>query len=153
MKKKMIAFILVVLFVVLGALPFAVGGIQNWYMLTYMDSALPFRLIPVLFLLVWGCIAFFLNGKRQTTKKIVICLNLIAAIDLMLLGAQELILHAYWLNVIGRYSQYFYLPMITLGFRLTKQFLHVFPAYAVSFILMVGASFIGCKLREVLKSK
>ena len=141
---------MIAILVVLGALPFVIGGIQNWYMLTYMDSVLPFGLISVSFFLGWGCIAFFLNSNRQRTKEIVIFLNLIAALDLLLVGIQELIFHAYWMNVIGAWSQLFYLPMVNLGFRLTNWSHSVFPAYAVSFVLMVVFSFAGCKLKEKL---
>ena len=137
--------------VMLGAVPFVVGGIQNWYMLTYMDSLLPYGLISVSFLLVWGCIAFLFNRNHQRTKEIVIFLNLIALLDLLLIGFQELIFHAYWMNSIGLWSQFFYLPMINLGFSLTTWSHSVFPAYVVSFILLVAASFAGCKLREKLK--
>jgi len=137
--------------IIVGALPFVVGGIQNWYMLTYMDSILPYGMISVFFLIVWGCAAFLLNGNHQNTKKIVVFLNLIAVIDLLLIGAQELIFHAYWMNSIGVWSQLFYLPMVNLGFSLTIWSHSVFPAYVVSFILMVAASFAGCNLREKLK--
>lgn len=137
--------------IIVGALPFVVGGIQNWYMLTYMDSILPYGMISVFFLFVWGCVAFLLNGNHQNTKKIVVFLNLIAVIDLLLIGAQELIFHAYWMNSIGVWSQLFYLPMVNLGFSLTIWSHSVFPAYVVSFILMVAASFAGCNLREKLK--
>ena len=43
MKKKysvLIAF-------AFGALPFLAGGIQNWYMLAYVDSAFPYGLISL----------------------------------------------------------------------------------------------------------
>jgi len=147
MKKKL----MITLTITLGALPFIVGGLQNWYMLSHADSLLPYRLISVFFLLVWGCIAFVLKGNHQRTKEIVIFLNLIAALDLLLIGVQELIFHAYWMNSIGGWSQLFYLPMINLGFGLTNWSHSVFPAYVMSFALMVVASFVGCILREKLK--
>ena len=147
MKKK----IMIALVVTLGALPFIVGGMQNWYMLSYTDLLLPYGLISVSFLLVWGCIAFLLNANHQSTHKIVIFLNLIAMLDLLLIGVQELIFHAYWMNSIGVWSQLFYLPVINLGFGLTKWGHSVFLAYAAGFVLMVAASFVGCKLREKLK--
>ena len=137
--------------VMLGALPFVVGAIQNWYMLTYMESLIPYGLISVFFLLVWGCIAFLLKGNHQRTRKIVVFLNLIAVLDLLLIGVQELVFRAYWMNSIGLWSQLFYLPMVNLGFSLTTWSHSVFSAYVVSFILMVATSFAGCKLRENLK--
>lgn len=142
---------MIFILVVLGVLPFAVGNIQNYYMLTYTHSLPPYALISASFLLVWGCIAFILNKNGKRTKQIVIFLNLIAALDLLLVGAQELIFHAYWSNIIGLWSQLFYLPLIHLGFSLTKFSHSVFPAYAASFILMICAAFAGCKLREKVK--
>lgn len=144
MKKKL----RITLAVALGGLPFVAGGIQNWYMLSYMDSLLPYSLISIFLLLAWGCIAFILKGNHQKTKDIVISLNLIAMLDLFLLAIQELILHAYWMNSIGAWSQLFYLPLVNLGFTLTNWSHNVFSAYAVSFALMFLASLAGCKLRE-----
>ena len=148
MKKK---FTIAIAFI-LGVLPFLVGGIQNWYMLTYVDSAvdsaLPYGSISLVVLLLWGCIAFLLNYNCRRTKEIVVSLNFIAALDLLLIGIQELILHAYWMNLVGKWSQLFYLPMINLGFNLTNWSHSVFPAYVACFILMVAVSFVGCKLKE-----
>ncbi|MBS5118385.1 MAG: hypothetical protein KHZ10_10990 [Clostridium sp.] len=96
----------------------------------------------------WGLLAFLMNGNGKRTKQIVIFLNLIAAFDLVLIGIQILVLHAYWLNGIGIWTQLFYLPVLNLGFCLTGWSHGVFPAYAAGFILMVGVTFAGCKLRE-----
>ena len=134
--------------VILGALPFVLGGIQNWYMTTHMDSNLPYALIAFAVLLIWGLLAFFFNQDGAQTKRIVVCLNLIAAVDLFLIGVQELILHAYWMNLIGAWSQFFYLPVLRLGASLTSWSSRVFLAYAASFLLMVGVSLLGGKLRE-----
>ena len=142
---------MIFVFIAIGLLPFVVGGTQNWYMLTHADTLLPYSLISLCFLFVWGCIAFLLNGKHQRAKTVVVFLNLIALLDLLLVGVQELLLHRYWMNSIGTWSQYFYLPTINLGFSLTSWSHSVFPAYAASFILMVAVSFVGCKLREKLK--
>ena len=98
--------------ILLGALPFVFGGVQNWYMTTHMDSLLPYTLIAFAVLLIWGLLAFFFNQDGTQTKRIVVCLNLIAAVDLFLIGVQELILHAYWMNLIGAWSQFFYLPVL-----------------------------------------
>ena len=144
MKKQ----IPVVMAFVFGVLPFFIGGVQNWYMLTYVDSVLPYGLISFAVLLLWGCIAFLLNNCYHRTKVIVVSLNLIAALDLLLLGIQELVLHAYWANSVGHWSQLFYLPMMNLGFSLTNWSHSVFAAYVACFALMVAASFLGCKLRE-----
>ena len=77
MKKR---FPVIIAFV-FGALPFLIGCIQNWYMLTYVDSVLPYGFISLAVLCLWGCIAFLLNDRSHSTKAIVISLNLIASLD------------------------------------------------------------------------
>ena len=139
--------------ILLGALPFVFGGVQNWYMTTHMDSLLPYTLIAFAVLLIWGLLAFFFNHDGTRTKRIVVFLNLIAAVDLFLIGVQELILHAFWMNLIGAWSQFFYLPVLRLGFSLTSWSPRMFPAYAASFLLMAGASILGCKLRKKWRCK
>ena len=66
---------------ILGALPFAVGRIQDWYMSTSLYSSLPYGVISLAFLSAWGLLAFLMNGNGKRTKQIVIFLNLIAAFD------------------------------------------------------------------------
>ena len=137
-----------VILLVIGALPFVVGGIQNWYMITYADSVLPYRVIAFAFLFVWGGSAFLMNKKGENTKRIVVFMNLLAFLDLVLIGVQELVFHTYWGNSIGGWTQMFYLPVLGLGFDLTNWSHTVFTAYAVGFILMIIASLVGCKIRE-----
>ena len=133
---------------ILGALPFILGGIQNWYMLNNPDSLLPYGLIAFVFLSAWCFIAFLLNKDGKRTRQIVLFLNLIAALDLLLVGIQELIFHAYWMNHIGLWSQLFYLPVLNLGVNLTSWSHTLFLAYAAGFILMICCSFVGCNLRK-----
>ena len=39
---------------------------------------------------------------------------------LLLLGVQELILHAYWFNPVGWLTQFYYLPLLRAGVLLTN---------------------------------
>ena len=133
---------------ILGALPFAVGRIQDWHMSTSLYSSLPYWVISLAFLSAWGFLGFLMNGNGKRTKQIVIFLNLIAALDLVLVGIQILVIHSYWPNGIWIWTQLFYLPVLNLGFRLTSWSHGVFPAHAAGFILMVDVTFAGCKLRE-----
>ena len=135
-------------FFIFGALPYALGYMQNQFMLNNADIIMPYRLISIFFLLLWGLIAFLLNSSGRRTKEIVIFINLIAAVDLLHVGVQELCIHSYWTNFIGLWSQLFYLPVINLSFRLTTWSRSVFTAYVLSFVLMAAASFFGGKLRE-----
>ena len=71
----------------LGLLPFAVGGLMNWAMLAYPDVLPPFSLIAILFLLIWGAIAFFARPCVAGVRTLAVCLNLAAGIDLILVGS------------------------------------------------------------------
>lgn len=135
-----------VFMVITGAIPFVLGGIQNKLMMVLSYEVLPFYLLAALFWLFWGVLAFFFYQKVKNTKTIVVLLNAVAAVDLLLLGIQEFIVQAYWMNVVGSWSQLFYLPLIKVGFTLANWSHTMFTAYVVSFILMVAASILGCKI-------
>ena len=136
------------LLICLGALPLAVGGIMNWAMLSLQTWLPPFLLISLLFLLVWGLIAFLARPHVKHSAAVILPLNLIPLLVLLLLGVQELILHAYWLNPVGRWTQYYYLPLLRPGFLLTSGMSSVFAAYCAAFLLMLAASALGCMLRK-----
>lgn len=137
-----------ILLVLLGAIPYLLGYAMNWYILEHPDTLPPFGRIAALFLLFWGLLAFLCNRKGAQTKQVVRFLNLFAALNLMLLGVQELILRAYWSNWIGLVTQFFYFPVLNLRFTLTVRFSSVFVAYIVCFILMAAVSYVGCRIRE-----
>lgn len=137
-----------VLLPIVGLLPFAVGGLLNWLMLSYPSFTPPFILIAIVFLCLWGGAAYILKRTTMHTAVLVCLMNLPAFVVLILLGVQELILHSYWLNFVGLWTQYFYLPTLTIGYKLTAFSSSVFAAYCASFVLMVAVSAIGCKLRK-----
>lgn len=136
-----------VLTIITGAIPFVVGSILNRALIEQSDSVLPLLRIGLLFLSFWGIVAFVFQNRMKNAKRVVVLLNAIAAIDLLLLGIQELVIHAYWGNVIGGWSQLFYLPVIKIGFLLTNWSHTVFSAYVVSFVLMIVVSVLGCRIR------
>ena len=55
---------------IIGAVPFAIGSILNWYMMTYTEIALPYTLIAIIFLLLWAAVAFVCNKNGNNTKKL-----------------------------------------------------------------------------------
>lgn len=137
-----------ILLVILGAIPYLLGYAMNWYIMEYPDTLPPLGWIAVLFLLFWGLLAFLCNRKGAHTKQVVCFLNLLAALNLVLLGVQDVILGAYWSNFLGLITQFFYLPVLSLGFGLTTWSSSVFVAYVVCFILMAAASYAGCRIRQ-----
>ena len=137
-----------ILLVLLGGLPFAVGGWLNQSILASSDTLPPLFLIGIGCLVLWGLIAFGARFFIEDEREVVIRLNLIAAVVLVLVAIQEVILHAYWSNIVGVWSQFYYLPLLNLGFTLTRWSSSVFPAYVVSFGLMIGATVVGGRMRE-----
>lgn len=137
-----------ILLFVLGFLPFILGGFINRIMITYDTVLPPINLIGLIFLLFWGVVAHFAKPHLKSSKDVVIFLNAVAAFDLVLIGIQELVFRAYWFNVVGHWSQFFYLPLLGLGFTLTRWSSSMFISYCASFALMVIVSALGCKLRK-----
>ena len=134
--------------VVFGLIPFALGGFMNWIMMTYSNTVPLFVLFAIVTLLIWVAIAFIVKPYIKNTTKIVIGLNFVAFVVLVLVGIQELLLHAYWQNMIGIWTQFYYLPLLNIGFRLTDWSHSVFSAYCMAFLLLVIATLLGCKLRK-----
>jgi len=132
----------------LGLLPFAAGGLMNWFMLSHPDTLPPLLPIALGALIAWGLIAFLLRRRAGNGKALLLCLNLPALAVLILLGIQELVLHAYWPNAAGHWTQFFYLPLLHLSFRLMPWFHRLFPDYCFSFLLLAAASAIGSALRR-----
>ena len=133
---------------IIGAVPFAIGSLLNWYMMTYTEIALPYTLIAIIFLLLWAAVAFVCNKNGNNTKKVIVFLNLFGFLDLLLIAIQILIFNAYWFNYVGILTQHFYLPILNIGFKLASWSNSVFTSYFLSFALLVLATYIGCKLKE-----
>ena len=131
-----------------GFLPFVFGGLMNWYMMTNPNALPPFFLIAMGMLILWAVVSFFMMGRIQNEKKVVLSLNGVAFIVLILLGVQEMVLQAYWMNPVGTWTQFFYLPLLRLGFTFTSWTPSMFLAYAASFLLMLLASVLGCRLKK-----
>ena len=69
--------------VLLGCIPFAVGGLMNWYMMANPDALPPFFLIAIGMLILWTVIAFFMMGRMQNEKKVILSLNAAALLVLL----------------------------------------------------------------------
>lgn len=139
---------MLILLVLLSLLPFAFGWIANWLIMSHSGTTPPFMLISIVFLLIWAAIAFFAKPYIKSTAKIVISMNAVAFLVLVLNGIQQLLLHSYWLNFVGKWTQVFYLPLVFLGARLTIWCPSIFSAACASFVLMVIATIVGSKIRK-----
>ncbi len=137
-----------ILLILLGALPYLIGGLLNQYLLSATDDFPSLGLIAFVFLLFWAALACLCNRKGEHTRQVFLCMNVIPTVNLLLIGFQELILHRYWLNIVGAYCQHYFLPVLTWGFRLSNWSSKTFAAFAVCYGLMALAAWLGCKLRE-----
>lgn len=138
------------LLVLLGALPFLAGWALDLLM-HHLAVFPPLEPVGLLFLLLWGGFAFLLRGQHFGLRRIILSLHGIPALVLVLLAIQELVLHAYWFNPLGLWTQRFYLPVLNLGFALTSWSHTVFSAYCAGFLLMLLAATSGCALRGRLR--
>ena len=132
----------------LGCLPFVCGGLMDWYMMQNEEARLPFFIIGVLFLVLWSAIAFLMLPHMENTKKTVRWLNAVGFVVLLLLLVQDLVVGAYWTNFLGRWTQYYYLPMLYIGFQLLNGSL--IGSYVISYALMVVVSVMGCNWRKII---
>ena len=80
-----------------------------------------------------------------------LCINLPALVVLVLLGVQELSLHAYWDNAVGLLTQFFYLPLLRLGAIVAMWTGQVFWFYFGAFLLLVLSSWLGCRAKDPVK--
>ena len=124
--------------VLLGCLPFLLGRAQDWAMMHYWP---PLLLISCLMLLLWGGLSSLALKLMIDDKKALLLLNTPAIAVLLLILVQEWGFGAYWSNGIGLYSQLFFLPLLSLGYRLTFWSTTVVPAYVAAFLLMALTSF------------
>lgn len=57
-----------VLLVLLGAIPFALGRGMDWFLWEYPNTVVPYVWLGVVFLLLWGLLAFVCHRPGKTDK-------------------------------------------------------------------------------------
>ena len=136
-------------FFLLGLLPLPIGYLTKWCMMTvFYDVGFPYGWVGIFMLGLWCLLGYLFCRHANTSSRTVIFLNAPALIALLLIMVQELILKAYWPNFVGVAVQFFYLPVLGVSYRLAFWAHTMPPVYFVAFILMVGASALGCYLSK-----
>lgn len=130
MKEKLLVLLM-------GCSPFLIGRLQDFMM---MNTFIPLTFISCLMLLLWGGFGMLSLNLMNERKTALLLLNTPAAVVLLLILVQEWVVGAYWFNFVGTYTQMFYLPFISLGFRLVFWADTAVPAYIASFILLILTS-------------
>ena len=137
------------LLLALGFLPLGAGLVFEGFLLAYPpDRIPPFCLRGLLFLLLWGAVAFFATGWERQRLRVVGLLNAPALLFLLLNGVQTLLLKTFWPNVLGLWSQDFFLPVLPVAGRIARFLPTAFSPFAAAFLLMAGASLAGAEARS-----
>ena len=134
------------LLITIGLLPLGVGYLLNWHMMLHQDTFPPLFIIGAVFLVVWFILAWNMNKKVLDIKTVMIFQNSGALLSIILLGIQALC-GGFWENIVGILSQMFYMPMLYFSYCFFD-WMGLFGVYFICFLLMVVASFFGCKLAE-----
>ena len=132
--------------ILLGAMPLGLGWLLNWYMNLHPETFPPLFIIGLAFLLAWGFASWKMNKKMLETGTVMLAQHAVAAIMLVLVAIQ-LITGNYWVSYLGIASQMFYMPVLYVG-AVFFNWAGTFGIYFASFLLMLLASFIGCKIAE-----
>lgn len=131
-----------------GLLPFLLGGAVNWMVWNIEAYLPPILLCNILTLALWAAIGYAAVKLDVSRKACMFWLHIPATVMLALLAVQELLLQGYWSNFIGQWSQFFYLPLLSLAFRLTEWSSSMIVTYVAAYLLMLTAVYIGCRLRR-----
>lgn len=136
------------LLLLLGFLPLAFGWLVHYGMMDDESFYRYLRLPGFALLVVWFLFSYLGRKFLKSTKQTMFFLNAAAFLVLLLIGIQEMIFRAYWFNSIGLNTQYFYLSLLNISFSLTPWAHTTFAAYCAAFLLLILASFLGCKLHQ-----
>ena len=132
--------------VLLGAMPLGLGWLLNWYMNLHPKTFPPMFIIGLAFLLAWGFASWKVNKKLLETGTVMLAQHAVAAIMLVLVTIQ-LITGNYWVSYLGIASQMFFMPVLYVG-AVFFNWAGTFGIYFSCFLMMLLASFIGCKIAE-----
>ena len=132
--------------ILLGAMPLGLGWLLNWYMNLHPETFPPLFIIGLAFLLAWGFASWKMNKKMLETGQVILAQHAVAAIMLVLVTIQ-LITGNYWVSYLGIASQMFYMPVLYVG-AVFFNWAGTFGIYFSGFLMMLLASFIGCKIAE-----
>ena len=130
-----------------NAVPFAVGILLD-RVLQYAAVSLPLRWIGLIYLAVWGFLAFLLKKQIKDRKTLLLSLLAVPA-GMLILAELKLLIEGTW-PVIGYLTDVYYLPLLRLASPLTSWMgmLFIFATYALAFLMMAAAALVGCKLQK-----
>lgn len=134
-----------------GILPLILGFLLNWVLLVLPIPGFILIVQSFLLLFAWGYLAFKLSNSARNSIIQALLMCSFGFFMLILVLYQELVMKAYWGNIIGFGTQMFFLPWVTLASLLMSPFLDVitvWPMYIAIWVALFIASCIGCFLEQ-----
>lgn len=124
-----------------GLCPFVIGYLLNYILLAFNLYGVVSFVIGILFFLYWGFIGYISYNYVKSAISSFILGNSFAIIGLVLIIFQEVALKKYWPNIIGMAPQMFYLPTLSITYKIEQTFFfvpihYIWVSYCLSFLLM-----------------
>lgn len=135
-----------------GITPLAIGFLLNWVMLALpIINGFLYMLLSLVLLILWGYFAYKLSEPAYNSIIQSLLLCAFGLVMLALVLYQELVLGAYWGNIIGFATQMFFLPWISLVSTIMSPLMGVFrlwPLYIAIWAILFIVSYIGCIIKK-----
>jgi hypothetical protein len=138
-----------------GFSPLLIGYELNQF-ITYSTSprlGTILNVISIIFLLYWGWLGFLFSRLLHSDFIAAFFCNLAAFITLVLVLIQELVNKQYWNNSLGLATQFFYLPAMSMAYKITPYLHYIWQSVIISLILMIGVFYLGCIIRKKTTAK
>ena len=138
----------------LGLIPLACGWILNYVMMLPFFNGIMLFIVNAGLLFLWSYLAYRTRHFDRSALSHTLKMNTVGLIFLALVLIQQLSVGHYWPNVIGLSAQFYFLPCLSLGYRIEGLFsplfqtAHGWVVFALVFVLMFAASYIGSRMKK-----
>lgn len=140
--------------IILGMIPFVIGKFFNELMINTNMNDKNMTLFAIAFLVLWFIVGATSRKFSRTLKESVLLSHLGGIVSLLLMFVQVLITGGYFSNVLGLYSQIYFLPLIRLASEIERKLLFftkthdTLPIVVVVLALMISVYSLGFKVAE-----
>ncbi|WP_312667598.1 hypothetical protein [Tissierella praeacuta] len=123
---------------------------MDYIMMQNQDFNLPYRLMGIIFLVLWILMGFITCEFEKTPLKSTITANFPAFLMLLFVMYQEIILKHYWSSIFGIATQFYYLPLVNIAIVFYPPFMTIrfWLVSLIGFILMFSSYYLGSYLKK-----
>ena len=130
-----------------GMVPLILGFLLNGVMQTSPISGFIWLALSFLLLIAWGYLAFKVSNPAHNSMMQALLMCAFGLVMLLFVLYQELVMGAYWGNIIGVGTQMYFLPWVALA-SLVIHSLRLWPIYVAIWLGLFVTSCIGCLLKR-----